>query len=70
MKKKWKHCKTNIIYQSTSHDEACVECISPRCSICVCVCVCVIVYVFVFECVVMWKCLFVTKKCAFLLRDY
>lgn len=44
--KKWKHCKTNIIYQSTSHNEAYVECISPRCSICVYV-VCVSVWVFV-----------------------
>lgn len=59
--KKRKHCKTNIIYQSTSHNEACVGCISPRCSIFVCMLSVLGVWVFV---------LVVTKMCAFLLRDY
>lgn len=50
-----------MLFMSTSHDEARVECILPRCSICV--------FVYVFSvCVCVWVSLFVlvvTKKCAF-----
>lgn len=38
--KKWKHCKTNLIYQSTPHNGSHVEWVSSRCSICVLICAC------------------------------
>lgn len=56
---------TNVIYQITSRDETYVECISPRCSICVCVCVCVNVVracVVCVWCVCVWSCVGVCEQ--------